>query len=153
MLELLKKPDIKSLLFDGNIGLEKENIRVHRDGYMTLTPHPFGNKAKHPYIITDFSESQVEIGTIVCNNPDEVYDQLENLHDIVTTTISVEYPEPEFLWPISNPPLFNSGDEIPIAEYDDDNIEKHQYRQYLAEKYGKEIMLYSGIFLATASRR
>lgn len=145
MLELLKKPDIKELLFDGNLGLEKENIRVHRDGYMTLTPHPFGNKAKHPYIITDFSESQVEIGTIVCNNPDEVYDQLENLHDIVTTTISVEYPEPEFLWPISNPPLFNSGEEIPIAEYDDDNIEKHQYREYLAEKYGKEIMLYSGI--------
>lgn len=119
MLQLYKRPDIKALLFDGDIGLEKENIRVHENGYLAMTPHPFGNKAKHPYIITDFSESQVEIGTVVCNNPQEVYDQLENLHDIVTTTISVENEEPEFLWPISNPPLFTSEEDIPIALYDE----------------------------------
>lgn len=145
MLQLYKRPDIKALLFDGDIGLEKENIRVHENGYLAMTPHPFGNKAKHPYIITDFSESQVEIGTVVCNNPQEVYDQLENLHDIVTTTIAVENPEPEFLWPISNPPLFTSEEDIPIALYDEANQGKYDYRAYLAGKYGKKIMLYSGI--------
>ena len=54
------------------------------------TPHPFGDKARHPFITTDFSEAQVEIGTEVCSNPDQVYDQLENLHDIVSTTVAVE---------------------------------------------------------------
>lgn len=145
MLELYKKPEIKKLLLSGDLGLEKENIRVSENGYLAQTPHPFGNKSKHPYIVTDYSESQVEIGTIVCNNPDEVYDQLENLHDIVTTTIAVEQPETEYLWPISNPPLFESEDRIPIAKYDKENKRSEQYREYLGDKYGKKIMLYSGI--------
>lgn len=145
MMELFKKPEIKALLFNGNIGLEKENIRVYENGYLAPTKHPFGNKSEHPYIITDFSESQVEIGTVVCNNPDDVYNQMENLHDIVTTTIAIEQPEREYLWPISNPPLFTAEGDIPIAEYDDAHKESQTYREYLAGKYGKKIMLYSGI--------
>ena len=143
--ELFRKPELKDLLLRSAIGLEKENIRVHADGNFVLTPHPFGNKARHPFILTDFSESQVEIGTEVCANPDQVYDQLENLHDIVTTTIAVENEEREYLWPISNPPLISSEEEIPVAKYDEENKGKETYREYLADKYGKKIMLYCGI--------
>lgn len=143
--EFYKRPEMKALLLRSAIGLEKENIRVHEDGNFVLTPHPFGNKAKHPFILTDFSESQVEIGTEVCANPDQVYDQLENLHDIVTTTIAVEYSETEYLWPISNPPIIADEKRIPIAKYDDENKAKETYREYLADKYGKKIMLYCGI--------
>lgn len=143
--ELFRKPELKELLLRSAIGLEKENIRVHEDGNFVLTPHPFGNKAQHPFILTDFSESQVEIGTEVCANPDQVYDQLENLHDIVTTTIAVENQETEYLWPISNPPLISSEEAIPIAKYDEENQSKETYREYLADKYGKKIMLYCGI--------
>ena len=46
------------LLREGCFGLEKENVRVNQDGTLALTPHPavFGDKGKHPYITTDFSE-------------------------------------------------------------------------------------------------
>ena len=73
----IKQPEMKELLLRSAIGLEKENMRVWGDGHIALTPHPFGNKATHPFITTDFSESQVEIGTEVCANPHQVYDQLE----------------------------------------------------------------------------
>ncbi len=145
MSEIFRLPEVQKLLFGSAIGLEKENVRVWEDGHMALTPHPFGNKSKHPFIITDYSESQVEIGTEVCDNPDMVYDQLENLHDIVTTTVAVQNPRREFLWPMSNPPLFGREEEIPVARYDEVNQEKERYREYLGKKYGKKIMLYSGI--------
>ena len=55
------------LLREGCFGLEKENVRVNQDGTLALTPHPavFGDKGKHPYITTDFSESQVEMMHII----------------------------------------------------------------------------------------
>ena len=143
--EIFKKPEMRQLLLSSSIGLEKENIRVLADGSIAMTPHPFGNKAKHPFIITDFSESQVEIGTEVCANPDQVYDQLENLHDIVSTTVAVENPEAEYLWPLSNPPIIDDAETIPIARYEGEAKSKEIYREYLAEKYGKKIMLYCGI--------
>ena len=143
--QIYKMPEMKSLLLGSAIGLEKENIRIHADGGFVHTPHPFGDKARHPFITTDFSEAQVEIGTEVCSNPDQVYDQLENLHDIVTTTVAVENPEPEYLWPISNPPLISDEADIPVARFAGESHEKETYREYLAGKYGKKIMLYCGI--------
>ena len=143
--ELYALPEVRRLLFGSSIGLEKENVRVDGAGQMVYTPHPFGNKSQHPFIITDYSESQVEINTEVCTNPDLVYDQMENLHDIVTTTIANEYDTPEYLWPISNPPLFGDENAIPIAVYDASHKDSERYREYLAGKYGKRIMLYSGI--------
>ena len=138
--EIFQKPELRQLLLSSSIGLEKENIRVHEDGNFVLTPHPFGNKAKHPFILTDFAECQVEIGTEVCANPDQVYDQLENLHDIVTTTIAVENEEREYLWPMSNPPLIADEDLIPVAKFEGDAKSKETYREYLAGKYGKKII-------------
>lgn len=143
--KIFQMPEMKELLLASAIGLEKENIRVLEDGSIAMTPHPFGDKARHPFITTDFSESQVEIGTEVCSNPDQVYDQLENLHDIVTTTVSVENPQQEYLWPISNPPLIASENQIPVAKFAGESHEKEVYREYLSQKYGKKIMLYCGI--------
>ncbi len=143
--QIFQMPEMKKLLLSSAIGLEKENIRVHADGSIAMTPHPFGDKARHPFIVTDFSESQVEIGTEVCSNPDQVYDQLENLHDIVTTTVAVERQQAEYLWPISNPPLIADEDAIPVAKYVGESHEKELYREYLSRKYGKKIMLYCGI--------
>ena len=145
LTELYALPEVRELLFGSSIGLEKENIRVNEQGTLVYTPHPFGNKSQHPFIITDYSESQIEINTEVCNNPDLVYDQLENLHDIVTTTIATRYLEPEYLWPVSNPPLFGDEAAIPIAIFDAEHQDSYRYRQYLDKKYGKKLMLYSGI--------
>lgn len=132
--------DLKKNLINCNFGLEKENVRVDVQGNLALTPHPsvFGNKSKHPYIKTDFSESQVEVITPVCNSIEEVYDFLENLHDIVSLNL-----ENEYLWPQSNPPYLPEENKIPIAKLDDE--QEYKYREMLAEKYGRKKQLISGI--------
>ena len=46
-------------------GIEKESLRVRRDGSLAMTPHPaaLGSALTHPSITTDFSESQIELIT------------------------------------------------------------------------------------------
>lgn len=130
------------LLNKGDFGLEKENVRVNPDGTLALTPHPevFGDKGKHPYITTDFSESQVEMITPPLPSIQEALGFMETLHDIVTEQIG-----DELLWPQSLPPALKEGQEIPIAQYSDEHKEKELYRLKLAGTYGKERQLISGI--------
>ncbi|MGL4761908.1 MAG: bifunctional glutamate--cysteine ligase GshA/glutathione synthetase GshB [Sarcina sp.] len=123
-----------------NFGLEKENVRVNKDGTLALTKHPkiFGDKKKNPYITTDFSESQVEVVTPPCNTIDEVYDFIGALNDIVSLEL-----KDELLWPQSNPPILPDETLIPISEF---NGEKEEvYRAGLAKKYGKKKQLMSGV--------
>ncbi len=128
----------------GNFGLEKENVRVDRKGHLALTPHPkeLGDKSTHPYITTDFSESQIEMITPPFKNLDETYYFMENIHDIVSGSIGEE-----LLWPQSIPPALPEEEHIPIARYDGSKkgIEAEEYREMLAEKYGKKKQLISGI--------
>ena len=97
------------LLREGCFGLEKENVRVNQDGTLALTPHPavFGDKGKHPYITTDFSESQVEMITPPLPSVGEALGFMETLHDVVTENIG-----DELLWPQSLPPVLKENQEI-----------------------------------------
>lgn len=127
---------------DGLFGIEKENIRVDKNGHMALTPHAkvFGNKLKHPYITTDFSESQVELITPPLPDIRQAIGFLETIHDIVSLELKDEY-----LWPQSIPPVLPDENLIPIALYENDGIKDHQYRQNLAKKYGAKNLVFSGI--------
>ncbi|MGE5393521.1 MAG: bifunctional glutamate--cysteine ligase GshA/glutathione synthetase GshB [Candidatus Saccharibacteria bacterium] len=127
---------------DALFGIEKENIRVDKYGHMALTPHPkvFGNKLKHPYITTDFSESQVEMITPPLPDVRQAIGFLETIHDIVSLELKDEY-----LWPQSIPPVLPDESLIPIAQYENDGVKEHQYRQNLARKYGASNMVFSGI--------
>jgi glutamate--cysteine ligase len=51
-------------------GIEKEGLRVRPDGSLALTSHPagLGSALTHPFITTDFSESQLEL--ITAAHPD-----------------------------------------------------------------------------------
>jgi len=134
----------KRNILRGNFGLEKENVRVDSEGHLALTPHPkeLGDKGNHPYITTDFSESQIEMITPPFKKIDEAYYFMENIHDIVSGSIGEE-----LLWPQSIPPALPEDEHIPIAKYD--NSEKgmaaEKYREMLAEKYGKKKQMISGI--------
>ena len=81
------------LLREGSFGLEKENVRVNQDGTLALTPHPavFGDKGKHPYITTDFSESQVEMITPPLPSVGEALGFMETLHEVVTVYLHEEW--------------------------------------------------------------
>jgi len=127
---------------DGLFGIEKENIRVDKRGNMAQTPHPkvFGNKAKHPYITTDFSESQIEMITPPLPDIKQAIGFLETIHDIVSLEL-----KDEFLWPQSIPPILPDENQIPISQYDDEGKENQKYREFLAQKYGAKNLMFSGI--------
>jgi len=127
---------------DALFGLEKESIRVDKNGKLAQTPHPrvFGNKLKHPYITTDFSESQVEMITPPLPDINQTIGFVETIHDIVSLELA-----DECLWPQSLPPILPDDKQIPIAKYDEDGKEAEHYREFLAQKYGSKNQLISGI--------
>ena len=131
-------------LINGEFGIEKESLRVDVHGWLAKTPHPNFEDAR---ISMDFSESQVELIS-------DVYDHLQGacgeicfLQGMVEEQIFNRSTGSEYMWNYSNPPLFAGKDGILIAEFADGNEKKTCYRQYLAEKYGKVKMLYSGVHL------
>jgi len=127
---------------EGKFGIEKENIRVDDKGNLSLKPHPkvFGNKLKHPYITTDFSESQVEMVTPPLPSIGQAVKFLDTIQSIVINEL-----DGEFLWPQSTPPILPDEQLIPIAEYGEDGKNARDYREFLAKKYGKKNQLFSGI--------
>ena len=142
LFELLEHKSIRSSICDGLFGIEKENVRVDKNGRMATTPHPgiLGDKFKHPYITTDFSESQVEMITPPLDSVDKVHGFLETLHDVVTQNIG-----DELLWPQSLPPLLPDEEDIPIAQFGDGGVSKEKYREVLAKRYGRERQMLTGI--------
>lgn len=138
LLDLIVENNLNRKLIKSNFGLEKENLRVDREGKLSLTKHPEIFKEDNPYIKRDFSESQVEMVTPACKSIDEVYDFMENLHNIVTTSLKDEY-----LWPQSNPPIIPKDDEIPVAKLHKE--EEVAYREELVKKYGAKRQLVSGV--------
>ena len=133
--------DVVRHLGAGNVGLEKEGLRVTRDGFMAQTRDPFiGN----PNIVKDFSENQTEINTPVCSCVREAVESLEEYSAFIRKTIGA-MPEPELLWPFSNPPYIRDESDIPVAQYEGDEWVKTEYRNYLAGRYGKYMMTFSGI--------
>ena len=133
----------KADLIEGKFGLEREALRITPAGTVTQTDHPpvFGNRTKHPYIVTDFSEAQVEMVTGVHANVTDAYNELMMINQIVARSIG-----DELLWPYSMPPVVDWS-KIRIAEYPDTEVgnSARQYREYLQEKYGEGVQLISGI--------
>lgn len=124
--------------FRGWFGLERETLRVGKNGRLAKSAHPFSEDC----FSRDFAENQLEIVTPVCNSTDELLSVLEKLDKQAREVLAAKE---ETLWLNSNPPYFESEDEIPIANYIGENVSKKEYREYLAAKYGKRLMLYCGI--------
>lgn len=126
-------------LFEGNFGLERETLRVNSSGNLSPAPHPFTNDT---YFERDFCENQLEIITPVC--PD-INALLSELYKLDMTAKKLLFKQGEYLWMYSNPPHIESEDDIPVAMYKGDKAFKRDYRLKLEERYGKRLMLYSGI--------
>lgn len=143
-LHILEKKIHSQLWLEGLFGIEKENVRVNYNGGLALTAHPemFGDKLEHPYVTTDFSESQVEMVTPPLPSIKETLGFLETLHDVVALEL-----KDELLWPQSAPPILPKEEDIPIARYSQKGRPHEEYREMLAVKYGKKIQMISGIHL------
>ena len=142
MLKKIKELFIPQQLLKGNCGIEREMLRVDKNGYLSFTDHPgiFGDKVLNPYITTDFSESQVEIITPALDKIEETYSFSKALYDIVALEIG-----DEILWPQSMPCFIPEDDEIPVAKYSEEGREAEEYRNKLLKKYGGKKQLISGI--------
>ena len=134
--------EMKDLIWEAKFGIEKESLRVTPEGFLAHTPHPFPD---NPKIERDFCENQVEVITGADNSVEEMYAELCRLQTAVLRTMKTMPGGPEYLWPFSNPPYVKGETDIPIAVFEGDLKEEQIYREYLAEKYGKKKMLYSGI--------
>lgn len=58
----IESDEVKNHILDGNFGLEKESLRVLKDGTLSHTLHPFPDDE---HIVKDFCENQTEINTSV----------------------------------------------------------------------------------------
>lgn len=134
--------DPGELVFKGSFGLEKESLRVTEDGFLSHTPHPFPDEKN---IDRDFCENQIELITDVCDSADGVYRAISDLHNRTVATLFNLESGREFLWNFSNPPYVRGEDDILVAQFSGNLYSRKVYRDYLAKKYGKKKMLFSGI--------
>ena len=126
------------LFASGNFGLERETLRVNNSGRLARTKHPFDD----PSVTRDFCENQIEIVTGVCPSVRKVVKELERLDGKVREKLNAMG---ESLWMYSNPPRITTEAEIPVAQFSGEAREKTTYREYLQSRYGKRLMLYSGV--------
>lgn len=124
------------------MGLEKESLRVDRRGRLAQTPHPFPEDAE---LDVDFSGNQLEFITGVCDSADEVWEDLRRLHRKAARVLKNRETGSEYLWPFSNPPYVQTEGENPPMEFYGEKAWKTEYRNHLKERYGTQLMLYSGI--------
>lgn len=140
--KLLEHSSAIPFIDQARFGIEREGQRVTHDGKLARTDHPaiFGDRTYHPYIQTDFSETQVEMITPVTDSIDELFQYLDAIYDVTSRSMSDE----EMIWPLSMPPALPQKDEeIMIAKLA--TFEDVLYRRYLAKEYGKRKQMVSGI--------
>lgn len=138
--QLFQKLEATSPILQANFGIERESLRVNRQGKLAHTPHPscLGARSFHPYIQTDFCEFQMELITPVAKSTTEARRFLGAITDVAGRSISKD----ELLWPLSMPPRIKAQ-KIQVAQLENE-FERH-YRNYLAEKYGTKLQAISGI--------
>ena len=124
--------------YKGSFGIERETLRVNRNGRLAQTKHPFTDSA----ITRDFCENQIELITPVSDSIKGALSQLERLDRTVRETLA---QNGESLWMYSNPPYISSEDEIPVAQFEGNDSAKTEYRKLLQKRYGKRLMLFSGV--------
>ncbi|WP_439328488.1 bifunctional glutamate--cysteine ligase GshA/glutathione synthetase GshB [Lonepinella sp. BR2357] len=139
--QIIKQNRLGLLFQQGSFGLEKESQRVYANGSVVTTAHPkaFGSRVYHPYIQTDFAESQLELITPPNKKLEDSLRWLSAIHEVVLRTL----PEEEYIFPMSMPAGLPPADQIKVAQLE--NPEDVAYREHLVQSYGKNKQMVSGI--------
>ncbi|GLQ33122.1 glutamate--cysteine ligase [Litoribrevibacter albus] len=143
-LEQLMAPDYQTDFAHIRRGLEKEGLRVDRQGRISQKDHPkaLGSALTHPHITTDYSEALLEFITPALTSPNETADFLYRLHAFTQQNL-----DDELIWGCSMPCHIANELDIRIAEYGSSNIGqlKHVYRHGLWHRYGRLMQSIAGI--------
>ncbi|WP_284334527.1 glutamate--cysteine ligase [Comamonas sp. NoAH] len=128
-------------------GIEKEGLRVLPNGYLALTPHPaaLGSALTHPFITTDYSESQLELITGARLGVEECLQELQEVHQY--TLRSMAALGEEAMWNCSMPCGLPTDETIPLGRYGASHSgrSKSVYRMGLGHRYGRRMQTISGI--------
>lgn len=139
--QLITQNHLGLLFQQATFGIEKESQRVDAHGNIMTTPHPavFGNRSYHPYIQTDFAESQLELITPPNTKLEDSFRWLSAIHEVVQRSL----PENEFVFPFSMPAGLPPEELLKEAQLEDEWDVK--YREHLSASYGKYKQMVSGI--------
>ena len=141
----LVQAGLASRLRTGKRGIEKESLRICRDGSIAQTPHPtaWGSALTHPYVTTDYSEALTEFITPAFGRTEDVMRFLHEVHQFTFEMLSGD----ELLWASSMPCALKDDRLLPIAEYGTSNIGrmKHVYRVGLDYRYGRRMQAIAGV--------
>lgn len=135
----------KKILKKINKGIERETLRIDKNGNLSKTLHPksLGSSLTHKWITTDFSENLIEFITPKTNNTNKLINILLDLYIYTTKNLFKEQ-----LWPLSIPPYYiNNKKKIQIAKYGKSRLgkKKELYRIGLKNRYGYYKNIISGI--------
>ena len=140
----LLNSDIRKVLQQRRVGLEKESLRVAVNGSIAQTPHPtgLGSALTHPSITTDYSEALLEFVTPPFQHFRETLDFLDDTHRYVYSQL-----DNEVLWASSMPCVVEGDASIPIAQYGSSNagLMKTAYRRGLGHRYGRMMQAIAGV--------
>ena len=127
------------------VGVEKECLRVGRDGTLSTRAHPeaLGAALTHPSITTDFSEALLEFVTPPFTDMADTLECLSQNQSVVYAGL----PKGEFLWATSMPCGLALDSDIPIGRYGKSNIGrmKNVYRRGLGLRYGRKMQTIAGV--------
>ena len=126
-------------------GIEKECLRVTREGRISRRAHPqaLGSALTNPYITTDFSEALLEFITPKDPSIDGSLQMLEDIHRFTLENMA----QGEIFWASSMPCPAGTEGEVPIASYGSSNIGrlKRLYRTGLSYRYDSLMQAIAGL--------
>lgn len=134
----------RDVLHGGLKGIEKESLRISRDGYLSTRLHPsaLGSALTNRYITTDFSEALLEFVTPAFST---TWEALQCVCDIHQFTYS--HLDKEMLWSASMPCLIPDDEGIPLAHFGTSNVGRMKtiYRRGLGHRYGRQMQVIAGV--------
>lgn len=144
LLNVIKTEGVSEQLYHGLVGLEIEENRVDKKGQLSREPHPqmLGSRSFHPYLQTDFAETQAELITDPNPNIGGVLDQLDTLQTVFYRSLQGG----DRIWPLSMPPRVTAEDAAFIKSHFE-RPAYADYRDYLTNKYGVSPKIMTGVHL------
>lgn len=125
-------------------GVEKESLRIGKDGYLSQKSHPLGlgSALSNRFVTTDFSEALLEFVTPAFASTWEALRFLCDIHQFTYARL-----DDEMLWAASMPCRLPDDADIPLAQYGSSNVGQMKtiYRRGLGLRYGRHMQTIAGV--------